>query len=105
MWESRRDVDGLKSPKAEPHGGGRSGECESLAYLGDGGHELCGGEVANVREPITGPRERQRAIAQLGIKAGTQWGRRRRVAAREAQDNFSHARRERDLDRAYRGVH
>jgi hypothetical protein len=58
MRESRRDVDGLESPKAEPHGGGCSPEWKSVTYLGDGRNELCGGEVTDVREPITRPRER-----------------------------------------------
>jgi hypothetical protein len=46
MGESRRDVDGLKSPEAQPYGCRGSPECESLAYLGDDGYELCSGEVA-----------------------------------------------------------
>lgn len=103
--ESRRDVDGLKSAEAEPHGRGRSRKCESLAYLGDRRDELRGGEVANVREPITRPLERQHAIAQIAVDVGTQWRRCRRVSAREAQDGFTHARRESHLDPAYFGVH
>jgi hypothetical protein len=105
MWESRRHMDGLEAPKTDPHSRGRAREFELLAYLGDGRHELSGREVANVREPIARPRERQRAITQLCIEVRTQWGRRRRVAAGEAQDNVSHTRRQRDLDVAYRGVH
>jgi hypothetical protein len=101
MRESRRDMDGLEAPKTDPHGRGRALECELLAYLGDGWHELSGREVANVREPIARPRERQRAIAQLRIEVGTQRGCCRRVAAGEAQDNVSHTRRQHDLDLAY----
>lgn len=51
MRKSRRDVDGLESPKAEPNGRGRFRECESLTDLGDDRHELCGGELANMRAP------------------------------------------------------
>ena len=105
MRKSRRDVDGLESSQAEPRGRGRFRKCKSLTDLGDDRHELCGRELANMRAPITGPRECQRAIAELGVETGTEWGRRRRVAAGKKQGNVSDARRERDLNRADRGVH
>jgi hypothetical protein len=98
-------MDGLQTPKAQPHGCGRSHESESLAYLGDDRHKLCGGEIANVGQPVTGPRKRQHAIPKLGIHLGTQWGASGCVAAGEAQHDASHPGCERDLDRTYRGVH
>lgn len=105
LWKSRRDVDGLQAPEAEPHRRGRVHDRESLADLSDDRYELCGGKLANVRAPITRPRERQRTMAQFDLEAGTQWCSRRRVAAGKTQDNLSHARGERNLDGTHGCVH
>jgi hypothetical protein len=103
--QADRDVNGLQAAEAEPHGRGRRGDSQPLTDPRDRRDELCGCELADVRQAVAGTREDQRTIAQVGVEIRTQRRGRRGVTAGEEQDNLALARGERHLHRAGTGLH